>query len=728
MYKNGKQWKFDVGKRIITMETLTYGKDNYNKTIINRFGVSGNECEIKYQPGSNTTIMTICSDGSEDNTSQYDPKAKENEALRKTLSEKQSLKQSKALLKTPQSRLTDRSAVKTSVVETKRETATQKPNTNSPTKNRKTVSPDKTSPKTVSPDKTSPKSRSPKYFMYSKGYEWNIGFGNNDFDHKGFIGTYYDRNIIKRFSGNGVDCYVKYQSGNTGDVVTNCTDGKTINNIDADSQYNPKGLIFRANKRDDNWLIVYNKTVANIWCYSPNKSPNDRLVKNETKCRANVNQSKLFVDSMDPLRRKDIEAVVDIAIGNKIFVYYIFFNINGKPMYCSQSLGGSECNSSLKYLLPECFPPPPTAAPTDLALWAKILIGLGVVGLVYGAIFVYEDEDEETASQHSNNGDAQPNDPPPQQPNAPVNVPPGRGRSRGQPPPQNQGLVTTDTITELTTITDKAITDKLDPTRDADQPQQHSRVARHQTDKPVDTTQRVTDKQSQTDNGYDKPDVSDQNVDEITAQTDLYHRTTKTTLDTNKRYTIDNDRSDQDLSTSDVNTVTNGRIVTKCTDDIQGDTESQYDPKAIIFRPSTYMANPWVLIYSQNKSFPNISCYSPKVIDTPRLVNDRTKCWKLAEIESLFLDSMEDSLKKSIEEKQSIKQSKALLKIPQSRLTEKSSVKTPVVETKRRTATQKPKTKSPTKDQKTVSPDKTSPKTVSPDKTSSKTRSPKVKN
>ncbi|CAG2113627.1 unnamed protein product [Medioppia subpectinata] len=117
--------------------------------------------------------------------------------------------------------------------------------------------------------------------------------------------------------------------------------------------------------------------------------------------------------------------------------------------------------------------------------------------------------------------------------------------------------VTTDTIvTELTTITDKMITEKLDPTRDGDQPQQHSRVARHQTDKPVDTTQRLTDKQSQTNKGYDEPDVSDQNVDEITAQTDLYHRTTKTTIDTDKRYTIDNDRSDQDLSTSDANTVT----------------------------------------------------------------------------------------------------------------------------------------------------------------------------
>ncbi|CAG2102243.1 unnamed protein product [Medioppia subpectinata] len=122
--------------------------------------------------------------------------------------------------------------------------------------------------------------------------------------------------------------------------------------------------------------------------------------------------------------------------------------------------------------------------------------------------------------------------------------------------PIDTTVATNTIVTELTTITDKTITEKLDPTRDADQPQQHSRVARHQTDKPVDTTQRLTNKQYQTDKGYDEPDVSDQNVDEITAQTDLYHRTTKTTLDTDKRYTSDNDGSDYNLSTSDVNTVT----------------------------------------------------------------------------------------------------------------------------------------------------------------------------
>ncbi|CAG2117738.1 unnamed protein product, partial [Medioppia subpectinata] len=206
-----------------------------------------------------------------------------------------------------------------------------------------------------------------KYYMYNKRFdpylvyalEWEIHFGNPGFDTE-FIGRYYYRNLIKRFSGNGFDCYVKYQSGNTGDIVTECTDGKTINNIDTDSQYNPKDLIFRAtNKRDDNWLIVYNKTDANIWCYSPNESPKNRLVKNETKCREYVKQNKLFVDSMDSSLLKDIEAVVDFGYENYLLGYTIFFNINGKPKYCEQILGGSECKTrdDLKEWLSECFPP-----------------------------------------------------------------------------------------------------------------------------------------------------------------------------------------------------------------------------------------------------------------------------------------------------------------------------------------------------------------------------------
>ncbi|CAG2103269.1 unnamed protein product [Medioppia subpectinata] len=392
MYKNGKQWKFGIENRNITMEKeLTLGNDHYNTAIINRFGVDGYDCDVKYQPGSNATIMTNCSDGSEDKTSQYDPKAKENEVLRKTLTEKQSSKQSKALLKTPQSRLTDKSSVKTSVVEPKRGTATQKPNTKSPTKdNCKYI---KTNDKYDGIDvyySTVHK----KYFMYNKGYEWKISFGNKDFDTK-FEGNNYDRNIIKRFSGNGLDCYVKYQSGNTGDIVTECvvtTDGKTYN-IDTDSQYNPKDLIFRAtNKRDDNWLIVYNKNVANISCYSPNERPKDRLVKNATKCLANVNQNKLFVDSMNPLLRKNIEAVVDFGVENKIFLHFIFFNINGKPMYCSQSLGGSECNSSLKYLLPECFPPPPTETPkgSNTGLIITLIVVIVVIVVVIAVYFIWQ--------------------------------------------------------------------------------------------------------------------------------------------------------------------------------------------------------------------------------------------------------------------------------------------------------------------------------------------------
>ncbi|CAG2112550.1 unnamed protein product [Medioppia subpectinata] len=153
------------------------------------------------------------------------------------------------------------------------------------------------------------------------------------------------------FSGNRVDCYVKYQSGNTTDIVTNCTDGKTYN-IDTDSQYNPKDLIFRATyNRDDNWLIVYNKTLPNIWCYSPNESPKNRLVKNETKCRANINQSKLFVDYMDSSLLKDIEGVVDYGRGNDIYLSFVFLNINGKPFHCYAH------NCNLIELLSECFPP-----------------------------------------------------------------------------------------------------------------------------------------------------------------------------------------------------------------------------------------------------------------------------------------------------------------------------------------------------------------------------------
>ncbi|CAG2168630.1 unnamed protein product [Oppiella nova] len=101
---------------------------------------------------------------------------------------------------------------------------------------------------------------------------------------------------------------------------------------------------------------------------------------------------------------------------------------------------------------------------------------------------------------------------------------------------ESKGIVTTDkTIAETTVKTNDG--------------EKHPRVARHQTDNPVESQQTVTNTQkSDAKTPYDEPDVSDQNIHEIKVQTRGYQKTTEKPIETQKS-------SDEDLNTSATDSV-----------------------------------------------------------------------------------------------------------------------------------------------------------------------------
>ncbi|CAG2105100.1 unnamed protein product [Medioppia subpectinata] len=281
-------------------------------------------------------------------------KAKEIESLKQSLRESQSSKQSKGSLKTKKSKASDKSSVKTLTDKTNKGITAQKPKPKSPTKDRKTVSPDKTLPKTVSPDKTLPKTVSP------------------------------DKTSPKTVSPDKTSPKTRSpKSGNSGPIVTNCSNG--VN--DTKSQFDAKAIIFRASAlRENDWLIVLSKNGPNISCYSPKLGPNSVLEYDLEKCKEHVKRDPLFLQTMNPSVVKTIDGIVDYGTDTELRGHYVFFSRPNGPVYCLQFIGEPDIDCKLEknfiHVLPDCFPPPTTEPSTDSGFWATFWSVIAIVSII----------------------------------------------------------------------------------------------------------------------------------------------------------------------------------------------------------------------------------------------------------------------------------------------------------------------------------------------------------
>ncbi|CAG2108194.1 unnamed protein product [Medioppia subpectinata] len=124
---------------------------------------------------------------------------------------------------------------------------------------------------------------------------------------------------------------------NNSRIETNCFTAAT-NITDKTSQYSPKDIIFRASNTSDNqWIVIYNKKLRNISCYSPQETT-QKLVTNKTKCKQLIGRNQTVIEAIDPSIVKSIDVIVENPSGNVIHGYYIFFRRDGRPVFCDKSM------------------------------------------------------------------------------------------------------------------------------------------------------------------------------------------------------------------------------------------------------------------------------------------------------------------------------------------------------------------------------------------------------
>ncbi|CAG2118117.1 unnamed protein product, partial [Medioppia subpectinata] len=223
-------------------------------------------------------------------------------------------------------------------------------------------------------------------YMYTNAIQWQFDVPSRKMSDLSPIG----KGIIKRFSGNDYDCYVKYQTVNyivSNFIETHCYYGNT-NTTDIVSNYNPKAIIFRASSDSTNeWVVIYSRKGSLISCYSPKQSPS--LVTNKTQCRKLIGRNKTVIETIDPSIVESIDGIVEgiDVFNNRIIGYHIFFNRDGRPVFCSKPIDDTTktCNleKDITYILPDCFPP----EKGWFESWGKIaLIAIGAFVLIFSII------------------------------------------------------------------------------------------------------------------------------------------------------------------------------------------------------------------------------------------------------------------------------------------------------------------------------------------------------
>ncbi|CAG2106147.1 unnamed protein product [Medioppia subpectinata] len=397
---------------------------------------------------------------------------------------------------------------------------------------------------------------------------------------------------------------LREQKTNNTSIETNCTIGTSVIS-NKKSNYDPKAIIYRASKYINNdWVVIYRKNDSKISCYSPNGSP--KLKTNESECKHLANYSQTIFESIDPSIVKTIDGVVELIAGNQILAYYIFFRRDGRPALCTKPIDDTKITCKEKNnifdILPDCFPPPPPS-PTSLYNRCSKKAFIMRIRHLYGPHPLHYQTDRYT----------------------------------------NGGQTRTGRTTSFRQEEDIVSGHDFGFSSDNNS-SKSEKNGRQRSPKPVPVT-KPAPKAAQTrtkepmalQTGRNAPVILPPKAIDPSIVENIDAIVEKQSRDVFDGYYVLIRRDGRPVFCDKSMFDPKNRNTT--------DTESQYDPKDLIFRASNASDNQWVVIY--NKKSRNISCYSPK--QTPSLVTNKTKCKQLIGRNQTVIELIHPSIIESID-------------------------------------------------------------------------------